>query len=115
VSAASVVTIPINGITDWDSFHTVFAEALGFPAFYGRNMDAWIDCLVAADDAASGMVMVAVEPGALLVLRIDAAEDFAARCPEQYQALLECAAFVNFSRREVGEAPVLALLLSGYF
>ena len=109
------MTIPAEGIADWDSFHTVFAETLGFPAFYGRNMDAWTDCLVSADDAASGMVGIAVEPGELLILRIDGAEDFARRCPEQYQALFECAAFVNFSRRERGEAPVLALLLSGYF
>ena len=28
-------------IKDWDSFHNVFAEAFGFPGFYGRNMDAW--------------------------------------------------------------------------
>jgi RNAse (barnase) inhibitor barstar len=27
------------------SFHEAFASALGFPSWYGRNMDAWIDCM----------------------------------------------------------------------
>ena len=40
-------TARLNGelFTDWESFHTVSAEVFGFPEFYGRNMNAWIDCL----------------------------------------------------------------------
>ncbi|WP_206361205.1 barstar family protein, partial [Pseudomonas viridiflava] len=34
-----------NLISDWQTFHNVFAEQFGFPVFYGRNMDAWVDCL----------------------------------------------------------------------
>lgn len=37
----TLVPIPTNQITDWPSFHEVFAEALGFPSFYGKNMNAW--------------------------------------------------------------------------
>ncbi|MDA1214518.1 MAG: barstar family protein, partial [Planctomycetota bacterium] len=39
------ITIPIHIridgdlIVDWESFHAHFAEVLGFPKFYGRNMD----------------------------------------------------------------------------
>jgi RNAse (barnase) inhibitor barstar len=33
-------TIEIKKITDWDSFHSVFVGAMGFPGFSGRNMDA---------------------------------------------------------------------------
>ncbi len=36
-------------ITDWDTFHDAFAATLGFPGFYGRNMDAWIDCVTSVD------------------------------------------------------------------
>ena len=36
-----LVKIPTEQITDWETFHTVFAEILGFPDFYGRNMNAW--------------------------------------------------------------------------
>ena len=37
----------LNGskITDWKSFHDECAAVFGFPDFYGRNMNAWIDCL----------------------------------------------------------------------
>ena len=38
---AVLVRIDTKRIRDWASFHDVFAEALGFPDFYGRNMVAW--------------------------------------------------------------------------
>lgn len=46
----TLVAIPADLIVGWESFHDVFAETLGFPAFYGRNMDAWIDCMTSADE-----------------------------------------------------------------
>jgi hypothetical protein len=107
------VTIPIGEITDWNSFHDVFQRVLGFPAFYGRNMNAWIDCMTSLDLPSDGMTTIHVEPGGILILRIDNPFEFQRRCPEQYAALLECSAFVNFRRVEVGEPPVLALLLNG--
>lgn len=36
------VTVPVEKITAWPSFHDVFQETLGFPKLYGRNRDAWI-------------------------------------------------------------------------
>ncbi|MFN7542324.1 MAG: barstar family protein [Acidobacteriota bacterium] len=36
----SVIKIPVDGITDWRTFHDVFQRTFGFPSFYGRNMDA---------------------------------------------------------------------------
>ena len=111
----TIVTIPADRITDWDSFHFVFKTVLGFPEFYGRNMDAWIDCMSYIDDPRSGMANVFVGPGELMTLRIDDAPDFQRRCPEQYKALIECAAFVNYRRIEGGETPVLALMLNGWF
>jgi RNAse (barnase) inhibitor barstar len=106
-----IVPIPADRISDWDSFHDVFAEALGFPSFYGRNMDAWIDCLTSADTAAHRMVAadVAVSPGDVLTLQIDNVDDFVRRAPEQYEALVECSAFVNWRRIEAGERPIIAL------
>src|SRR5690348_4191005 len=111
----TLVSIPADRIVDWETFHTVFAETLGFPEFYGRNMDAWIDCMTFADEPQENMLMRAVDPGQLLTLRIDGAAEFAGRCPEQFTALLECTAFVNYRRMEVGGKPVLSLLLSGHF
>lgn len=109
----TIVKIPTQRITDWNSFHDVFSDVLSFPDFYGRNMNAWIDCMTSIDDESSGMSDIFVNPGELLTLQIDEAPEFAQRCPEQYQALIECVTFINYRRVEVGEPPVLALLLSG--
>jgi len=35
--------------------------------------------------------------------------------PEQYSALLECVAFVNYRRVKRGEPAVLAVMLIGYY
>lgn len=97
-------------ITDWDSFHDVFAEAFGFPGFYGRNMNAWIDCMSYLDDPGAGMSAVHVPAGEALALRLEHADDFAVRCPEQYRALVECAEFVNQRCIDAGQGPLLTLV-----
>jgi hypothetical protein len=96
-------------ITNWDSFHSVFAETFGFPDFYGRNMNAWIDCMTCLDAPADGMTTVHAPAGHVLVLQLEHAKDFALRCPDQYAAIVECSAFVNWRRMELGHEPVLAL------
>lgn len=110
----TLIDIPSNRIVDWTTFHEVFAKVLGFPAFYGRNMEAWIDCMTDADDPDTGMVRAAVQSGQLMTLQIDDADDFAKRCPAQFNALIECTAFVNYRRIETGRKPFLSLLLSGH-
>jgi Barstar (barnase inhibitor) len=104
-----VVRIDLDRIVDEPSFHAVFADAFGFPDFYGRNMHAWIDCMSCVGDPRSGMTAVHSEPGHVLVLHCLGAKSFAARCPDLYAALVECAAFVNWRRIEKGDEPVLAL------
>jgi len=106
---STVVEIPVHEIVDRDSFHAVFQFALGFPEFYGRNLDAWIDCMITIDDPSAGMTSVAVEPGALLVMSINGVEDFRDRCPQEYEALIDCVVAVNQDRISEGQPPVLAL------
>ncbi len=69
--------------------------------------------MTSVDIPSDGMTTVTVQPGEILVLRIDEPFEFRRRCPEQYDALVECTAFVNFRRVEVGEPPLLALLFIG--
>lgn len=102
------VRIQTKNIMDWDSFHSVFAETMGFPEFYGQNMNAWIDCMTYFDD---GMTRFTVAPGELFHLEVADTENFAQRQPEIFQAFIECAAFVNWRRVEMGDPPVLALVL----
>jgi RNAse (barnase) inhibitor barstar len=98
--------VHINGaeIKDWETFFDVFAQAFGFPVFFGRNMNAWIDCLTNLDEEFNA---VQVQPGELVCICFDNATDFKSRCPEQYEAFVECAAFVNWRRIEIGEPPIL--------
>src|SRR5262245_48675674 len=103
-----IVDIPTAQIVDWATFHEVFAQTLGFPDFYGRNMGAWVDCLTYADEA-DGMRSVVVGEGDVLTLQLADAGAFAERCPEQYEAVVECSAFVNWRRIETGQRPILAL------
>ena len=104
-----VVRLDCGGITDWESFHTVFAEVFGFPGFFVRNMNAWIDCMGDVDTPETGMTTLSVPPGGVLTLQLDGVDELAVRCPEQYAALVECAAFVNWRRSSQGAPAVLAL------
>jgi len=105
----TVVKIDTGRITDWPTFHAVFAEMLGFPDFYGRNLDAWIDCMSYLDDPSAGMSSVHVAAGEVLVLQLDDVDGFSKRCPDQYQAIIESSAFVNWRRIDTGQAAVLTL------
>lgn len=105
----AVVKLDARRITGWDTFHDVFAEAFGFPDFYGRNMDAWIDCMTYLDDPAAGMSSVHAVPGGVVVIELEHVSEFMIRCPDQYTAVVECAAFVNWRRIQTGYDPVLAL------
>ena len=87
----------------------MFTEVLGFPRFYGRNMDAWIDCLTSADCKEDGMTTVHAPPNGFFVMNLRGGRDLKKRCPEIYDALIECSAFVNYRRMEVGGDPVLLL------
>ena len=106
---AASVKIDCALINDWDSFDDVFSEALGFPSYYGRNMNAWIDCMTYIDEPDAGMTQLHCAPGTVFTLELENVREFRQRCPEQYAALIECAAFVNWRRIEMNEASVLAL------
>jgi hypothetical protein len=103
------VQIDGSKITGWDSFHDEFVQAFGFPKFYGRNMNAWIDCMSSLDAPEDGLSSVHVSRGDVIALCITAAADLRVRCPDIYEALIECSAFVNWRRIEKGEQAVLTL------
>ena len=104
-------TVTLNGtsMNDEQSFHAEFQRVLGFPALYGRNMDAWIDCLTYADDPSAAMCSVRIPSGEVLVLCIENAENFKRRCPALWLSFLESAAFVNWRRIERGEAAIISV------
>lgn len=103
------VKINTDNIHDWDSFHKEFKDKLGFPSFYGNNMNAWIDCMTYLDNPGAGMSNVTVNKGDMLVLELDNVQSFKERCREQYEALIEGAAFVNWRLLEENGNPVVTL------
>tara|TARA_R110002073_G_scaffold1715_1_gene12219 strand:+ start:100752 stop:101090 length:339 start_codon:yes stop_codon:yes gene_type:complete len=103
-----VISIDCSKIIDRETFHNVFREALGFPDFYGMNMDAWIDCMTSLDEE-DGLTAVTLKPGEVLTLRLDDYKDFKARCPDIAQDIIECSAFVNWRRNDTGDKSVLAI------
>jgi hypothetical protein len=105
----TTIKIDTRRIADWKSFHDVFAQALGFPAYYGRNMDAWIDCMTSLDDPGAGMTKVHAKPGGAVTLLLEHVKDFGSRCPDLMAAIEQSTAFVNWRRNEMGQPAVLAL------
>jgi hypothetical protein len=65
--------------------------------------------MTSVDDPDAGMSAVTVDPGEILTLEIHDVTAFSVRCPEQFESLLDCAAFVNWRRLEQREPVVLAL------
>jgi RNAse (barnase) inhibitor barstar len=107
-----VAEVVLDGerITDWASFHAECQRAFGFPAFYGANMNAWIDCLTYLYDG-DGMSRLVLQPGEQLHIRLRRADALRRREPEILQALVECTEATNRRYREAGEPPALALEL----
>jgi hypothetical protein len=103
-----LIDVDMSKVHDWDSFHDVFARTLGFMPGYGRNMNAWIDCLTYADED-EGTSDVVVPNGDVLTLQLLGARELRERCPEIFEAMIDCSAFVNWRRIEIGDRPILAL------
>jgi len=103
------VSIDASAIDGTYSFHEAFASALGFPSWYGRNMDAWIDCMSSLDEPADGLSQVKVQPGEVLVVAVQGAAELKSRCPKLWGELLEAAAFTNWRRLEVGQPAILTI------
>jgi Barstar (barnase inhibitor) len=103
----ATVTLNADAIIDWPSFHQQCAERFGFPGFYGRNMNAWIDCLTYLPEG-DGMSSFKLGPGENLSIHVVGFEQFAKRVPEISSALIECTAAVNQRYVSAGEQPRLA-------
>ena len=108
-SRHSEVSIDLRQVHDWPTFHSLFKQKMGFPDFYGQNLDAWIDCMTAVDAPEEKMSSVHAPLGGVLVIVLQSVGDFKKRCPEIFEALVDCVAFVNHRRIERGDSPVLSL------
>lgn len=103
------VTLDGTAVYDEPSFHAECQRVFGFPAFYGGNMSAGVDCMGCLDDPEAGMSAVWIEPGEILAIEVKSAGEFKSAAPSLWLAFLECVAFVNWRRVEVGAPPILTV------
>jgi hypothetical protein len=72
-------------------------------------MDAWIDCMTSLDKPDDAMTSIHAPKDRVLTLQLENVAPFREQHPELYAAIIECSAFVNWRRLEVGEPAVLAI------
>lgn len=105
-----IITIDANVITDFDSLHDAFKKALGFPEFYGHNMNAWIDCMRDIHQD-TGMSKVFLPKDGFLILRINSTRTIDRNNPKILEELSACTAFVNEYLNSRGEGLIYLLLI----
>lgn len=104
--------VSLNGeiITNWDAFHDESQRVFGFPEFYGRNMNAWVDCLSYLRDD-DGMSRFRLQPDEVLRIEVQQAERMRALAPEILDDLAFCVEAINDRYADYGEKPALELIL----
>jgi RNAse (barnase) inhibitor barstar len=107
-----MATVRLDGekINSWDAFHSESQAAFGFPDFYGRNIDAWIDCLSTLREN-DGMTKFVLGPYETLQIEVPHSDILRKQASEIFRALKEYTAIVNRLYVENGEEPALGLVL----
>lgn len=103
------VELDCTRLQNRDAFHDEFSRLFGFPNFYGRNMNAWIDCMSSLSEPQDEMTKIHCERGKVITLLLKNALWLKSNHQELYDAIVECSAFVNYRLLKVGRPPVLAL------
>lgn len=104
-----IVRIDARRLTDSAALHATLCDAFGFPASYGKNLDALVDCLSDLDKPQNAGSRLQEIPGQLALLVIEHAEAATKAQKAQVQSLIDVVAFVNWRRLEAGERPVLTI------
>lgn len=95
----------INGasIQCWESFHDEFQKKLGFFESYGRNMNAWIDCLsdVYTNGNYDSLIKFNLNEGDKLILLVVNVDVWREVSRETFDAFIECTLEVNSERTNI--------------
>ena len=94
-------------LCDWASFHDASAEKFGFPDYYGRNRDAWIDCM-RGDDLEPGYPVDDASIDILLV-ELPNSHGVSGEMKDVCEFLYSGFATVNHVRRKEGRRPLFVL------
>ena len=104
------IELDANEMLTWDAFHTHCQARLGFPAFYGRNLNAWIDCLtyVEQDD---GMSAIVLAPGESLDLLVRNGKNWGKAAPDVVAGFSDAVDPVNQRISAAGADPRIRVTL----
>ena len=91
----SLAKIECDNIVDWTSFHSEFARVFGFPNFYGKNMDAWIDCMSCLNIPQDKMTSIHCEEGKQITIELEGSSSLKERCPEIFNSINECLSLIH--------------------
>jgi hypothetical protein len=107
-----MATVQLKGanLTDWPAFHAECQSAFGFPAFYGRNLDAWVDCLSYLRDE-EGMTKFRLKPDEVLQIIIADSALMREQAPDMLDEITFCVQGINERYEDYGEKPALELVL----
>lgn len=64
------IQVPEEAFFEEAVCHEAFQKAMGFSDFYGKNWDAWIDCMFSIDSPDDGMSKITVSEGESLEIEI---------------------------------------------
>lgn len=90
-------------------FHEAFRAAMGFHDYYGRDWEAWIECLMEEGNDFGVVPKFTVPKGGTLTLRLQNVDKMNANRPHLLDRLNDDIAGVNHQRLEQGESPLIAL------
>jgi hypothetical protein len=107
-----VVQINLDGVSDWPSFHRALATALSFPAWYGANTNAFIDCLITITLGQDEAKVLAGDE--TVTLYLEGVHGFRTRCPDMLEALHDWVAFANAIDLDRYDRPAVARVLVAY-
>lgn len=102
-----VISIDFKKINDISSLHDDFKQKLGFPDFYGKNINALIDCLSSMRFPEEGMSELTLKEDETLILEL---KDFSNSNMIIINNLLIAIEEVN--KREANRGRTASILLS---
>ena len=76
---ADIIAVAVSDVTSAQSLHEKLAATLGFPGYYGKNWDAFWDCITDPDQSAM--------PRRLLIKGFDVLQE---RLPREADLLRQC-------------------------
>jgi RNAse (barnase) inhibitor barstar len=101
-----IISIDCSKIKCWETFHELFSETLGFPDYYGRNLNALIDCL---DDSEQSTALAKIACNEVFCLFLNEVKILKQHHLDMFIAILDCVMFVNWRAVQAGRAPKIML------